>query len=101
MARQYFGGERPDYYIVDSDSHIDESKCELWRRFPPELQPFAPRKFVDANWKDTGAEARGSGKASTRQYDDIWVLEHSKVFPNSDFRTGPYGRLATFSPHSE
>ena len=42
MPRKYFGGELPDYYIVDSDSHIDETKCELWRRFPPELQPFAP-----------------------------------------------------------
>ncbi len=101
MPRQYFGGELPDYYIVDSDSHIDETKCELWRRFPPELQPFAPRKFTDANWQDRGALVRGSGDSSTRQYDSIWVLEHSKVFPNSDFRTGPYGKLANFAPHSE
>ena len=26
MTRQYFGGDLPDYYIVDSDSHIDETK---------------------------------------------------------------------------
>jgi predicted TIM-barrel fold metal-dependent hydrolase len=100
MPRQYYGGELPDYFIVDSDSHIDESKCELWKRFPAELQHLAPRKFEDPNWKDIQHVARGSDLGSTRKYDNIWVLEHSKVFPNSDYRTGPYGKLATFAPHS-
>jgi predicted TIM-barrel fold metal-dependent hydrolase len=101
MPRKYVGGTLPDYYIVDSDSHVDESKCELWKRFPDELKPWAPRKFVDPNWKDVAGQARSGGqqKNSTRHYDNIWILEHSKVFPNSDFRTGPYGKLATFATH--
>jgi hypothetical protein len=61
MPRQYMGGVLPDYYIVDSDSHVDESKCELWRRFPKDLQPFAPRKFIDPNWKGPGGPGSGPG----------------------------------------
>ena len=97
MVRTYTGGDLPDYYIVDSDSHVDESKCELWRRFPEELKVFAPRKFNDSNW--VGGDSTDRGPSSTRKYDNIWVIEHSKVFPNSDFRTGPFGRLSTFQTH--
>ena len=97
MVRTYTGGDLPDYYIVDSDSHIDESQCELWRRFPEELKLFAPRKFTDSSW--VGGDSTDRGPSSTRKYDNIWVIEHSKVFPNSDFRTGPFGRLSTFQTH--
>ena len=48
MPRTYYGGELPDYYIVDSDSHVDETKCELWRRFPPNSSPSHPENSPTA-----------------------------------------------------
>ena len=34
MPRTYYGGELPDYYIVDSDSHVDETKVRTLAPVP-------------------------------------------------------------------
>ena len=102
MPKDYIGGKRPDYLTIDSDSHVTEYHAEHWKHFPDDLKPFAPREFVDST-EATGtkgdnrdkATAKGETSAKDVSYNRTWVIEHSKVFPNADYRSGPFGLLPT------
>ena len=102
MPKQYIGGTRPDYRIIDSDSHVNEHLIHHWKSFPKELQGLAPREFVDPAQTLDKDEVRNAQTGAYLKYDRTWVVEHSKLWPNADFRSGPDGRLPNpWAPQGE
>ena len=101
MGKKYIGGERPDYLVIDSDSHVDETKVQAWKIFPEHLRGMAPREFVDSTQPDLTEEERNKQINPYLKYTRITVIEHTKTFPNADYRSGPYGFLPDWTPEGE
>ena len=101
MPKQYIGGTRPDYPIIDSDSHVNEHLIHEWKAFPEELRGLAPREFFDATQPAESDRERNAQVGAYLKYNRTWVIEHSKIWPNAEFRSGPYGFLPDWRAEGE
>ncbi len=103
MPKKYVGGERPDYPVIDSDSHVDESQFTkiAWQSFPEHLRGLAPREFIDSTQSVMPDKERDKLVNPYLKYNHITVIEHSKTTPNADWRSGPYGFLPEWRPEGE